>query len=72
MRTLEEVIDKLIECHTRWCRWSETSDIVERDAVEEAINYLKEYREKHDDILRMEEALGYCMDNQPLTLDKGE
>lgn len=48
MRTLEEVIDKLIECHTRWCRWSETSDIVERDAVEEAINYLKEYRERKE------------------------
>lgn len=46
MITLDEVIDKLIECHTRWCRWSETSDIVERDAVEEAICYLREYRDK--------------------------
>ena len=42
MKTLDEVIDKLIECHTRWCRWSETSDIVDRSAVEDAIEYLKE------------------------------
>ena len=34
----------------------------------DALCYLKEYREKHDDILRMEEALGYCeiMDSPPL------
>ena len=38
----------------------------------DALHYLKEYREKHDDILRMEEALGYCeiMANPPLTWDE--
>lgn len=69
MKTLDEVIDQLIDCHTNWARWSQTSDIVDRSTVEDAIEYLKGYREKHDDILRMEEALGYCeiMDNPPLT-----
>lgn len=41
MKTLDEVIDQLIDCHTNWCRWSETSDIVDRSAVEDALHYLK-------------------------------
>lgn len=45
MKTLEEVIDKLIDCHTNWARWSQASDIVDRSAVEDAIEYLKELRE---------------------------
>ena len=44
MQTLDEVIDQLIDCHTNWARWSQTSDIVDRSAVEDAIEYLKEYQ----------------------------
>lgn len=44
MKTLDEVIDRLIDCHTNWARWSQTSDIVDRSAVEDAIEYLKEYQ----------------------------
>lgn len=44
MQTLDEVIDQLIDCHTNWARWSQTSDIVDRSAVEDAIKYLKEYQ----------------------------
>ena len=38
----------------------------------DALHYLKEYRDKHDEMLKMEEALGYCeiADNRPLTWDE--
>ena len=48
MKSLDEVIDQLIDCHTNWARWSQTSDIVDRSAVEDAIEYLKEYRDAAD------------------------
>lgn len=44
MKTLDEVIDDLTECHTNWARWSENSDIVDRSAVDDALHYLQEYR----------------------------
>lgn len=48
MKTLDEVIDQLTECHTNWARWSENSDIVDRSAVADALHYLKELREMTD------------------------
>ena len=47
-----------------------THTCVNTDADE--LHYLKEYRDKHDEILQMEEALGYCeiAENKPLTWDE--
>lgn len=46
--------------------------LISEETWNDSLQYLKEYREKHDDILRMEEALGYCeiSDNPPLTWDE--
>ena len=81
MKTLDEVIDAMERCSIphyfdcKGCPYEDDDAEVgcqsdDRDA--DALNYLKEYREKHDDILRMEEALGYCeiMANPPLTWDE--
>lgn len=84
MKTLDEVIkayeiclnDNETSCHD--CPYTEFNAEGKwacslcGDCTEDALHYLKEYREKHDDILRMEEALGYCeiMDNPPLSWDE--
>ena len=73
MKTLEEVITimDVIDQTCTCCAYQHDCD--ETECVEKtALHYLKEYREKHDDILRMEEALGYCeiMANPPLTWDE--
>ena len=68
MKTLDEVIE-LCE-KALWCAYLPQDDTTTTAGL--ALHYLKEYREKHDDILRMEEALGYCeiSDNPPLTWDE--
>lgn len=48
MKTLNEVIDQLTECHTNWARWSENSDIVDRSAVADALHYLKHLQEYYN------------------------
>ena len=65
MKTLNEVISTM-EFEAQYNNGEQRS----YDA--DALHYLKEYREKHDEILRMEEALGYCeiMANQPLTWEE--
>ena len=72
MKTLDEVIEAFARdeeylCSAcplgEYCRGIEVSCY-----MVDALHYLMEYREKRDDILQMEEALGYCeiMDNPPL------
>jgi hypothetical protein len=74
MKTLDEVIKAYEICHAsvlscEGCPYDNGERYRDSDCyIADALHYLKEYREKHDDILRMEEALGYCeiMDNPPL------
>ena len=63
MKTLNEVIENLGDGIEHLCAM-----LISKETWGDALHYLMEYREKHDDILRMEEALGYCeiMDNPPL------
>jgi len=78
MKTLDEVIKAYEICHAsvlscEGCPYDNGERYRDSDCyIADALHYLKEYREKHDDILRMEEALGYCeiMDNPPLTWDE--
>ena len=66
MKTLDEVIDQLTECHTNWARWSENSDIVDRSAVDDALSYLRMYKELADD----SEAFAEWKENPPLTWEE--
>ena len=62
MKELDEVIKDMEQCK-----------YLDSDCSQcPALHYLKEYREKHDEILKMEEALGYCeiMDNPALSWDE--
>lgn len=81
MKTLDEVIEAYEYCinnNYRDCRGCPygcqdgESGCTNAEEKTDALHYLKEYREKHDDILRMEEALGYCeiMDNPALSWDE--
>ena len=82
-KTLDEVIkaleyclnpvDNFGNCNAE-CPYIHCCDPSNHDVTEDALHYLKEYREKHDDILQMEEALGYCeiSDNPPLTWNELE
>lgn len=78
MKTLDEVIKAYEVCHAsvlscEGCPYDNGERYRDSDCyIADALFYLKEYREKHDDILRMEEALGYCeiMDNSPLSWDE--
>ena len=81
MKTLDEVIVALEVCTSSYCSHpkhgdcpylDERNDCDTRQRKLDALHYLREYREKHDEILRMEEALGYCeiMANPPLTWDE--
>lgn len=78
MKTLDEVIKAYEICIGYYCTNTEhdvcpylgMSDMgCMKEPEKDALYYLKEYREKHDEILKMEEALGYCemADNRPLT-----
>lgn len=58
MKTLDEVIFEAPYSPTNWAK--------------DALHYLREYRDKHEEMLQMEEALGYCemAENRPLTWDE--
>ena len=70
MKTLDEVIDQLIDCHTNWARWSQTSDIVDRIAVEDALFYLKEYRDDKNDLTALRAYWAEQQANPALTWDE--
>ena len=70
MKTLDEVIDQLIDCHTNWARWSQTSDIVDRSAVEDALFYLKEYRDDRNDLTALRAYWAEHQANPALTWDE--
>ena len=79
MKTLDEVIkafeicDETVTANCPDCPYDiDCENVPGEDLRTDALHYLREYREKHDEILRMEEALGYCeiMANPPLTWDE--
>ena len=78
MKTLDEVIKAYECCQNVECDecpykilFNDESHVPcdQFSKDEDALHYLKEYRSKHDEMLKMEEALGYCemADNRPLT-----
>lgn len=73
MKTLDEVIKSITKQSGLEIRNVKKPDKdrfwVDRETYMDALHYLKEYRDKHDEILKTEEALGYCemAENRPLT-----
>ena len=65
MKSIDEVIDEM-EFEVSY----NSGELKRYEA--DALHYLKEYRTKHEEILQMEEALGYCeiAENKPLTWDE--
>ncbi len=86
MKTLCEVIQSLEACTTgdscNGCAYFNAhKDLTEGmncdeyaipEMQKDALHYLKEYRDKHDEMLKEEEALGYCemAENRPLTWEE--
>ncbi len=73
MKTLDEVI-KACESTVADIDRGVSIDgcYLDGEDTRDALHYLKEYREKRDEILKTEEALGYCeiADNRPLTWEE--
>ena len=78
MKTLDEVIKAYEVCHAsvlscEGCPYDNGERYRDSDCyIADALHYLMEYRDKHDEMLKMEEALGYCemADNRPLTWEE--
>ncbi len=70
MKTLDEVIEQFEKQMEKG--QAKILCVGTLDSIPDALHYLKEYRDKHEEMLQMEEALGYCemADNRPLTWDE--
>lgn len=76
MKTIDEVIESITKQSGLEIRNVRKPDKdrfwVDRETYMDALHYLREYRDKHDEMLKTEEALGYCemAENRPLTWDE--
>lgn len=78
MKTLDEVIEAIGFCKSgnlskcKDCPYIGTCELDYAVLSDDVLHYLREYRDKHEEMLQMEEALGYCemSENRPLTWDE--